>query len=64
MRKLLNIIACDFFLKFNFINAKKFWGLEEFMNIKETGVTNAANLSFFRVNLSQYLLKVTYSNPK
>ncbi len=33
------------------------------MNIKETGVTNAANLSFFMVNLSHYLLKVTQRGP-
>jgi hypothetical protein len=33
------------------------------MNIKETGVTNAANLSFFMVNLSHYLLKVTQKVP-
>jgi putative transposase len=31
--------------------------LEDFMNIKETAVTNAANLSFFMVNLSYALLQ-------
>ena len=34
------------------------------MNVKETGVTNAANLSFFMVNLSHYLLKVTQKWPR
>ncbi len=33
------------------------------MNVKETGVTDAANLSFFMVNLSHYLLKVTQKGP-
>ena len=52
-----------FQIEFNFRDAKQFWGLEDFMNIKETGVTNAANLSFFMVNLSHYLLKVTQRGP-
>jgi len=33
------------------------------MNVPETGVTNAANLSFFMVNLSHYLLNVTHKGP-
>ena len=37
-------------------DAKQFWGLEDFMNINETAVTNAANLSLFMVNLSQLLM--------
>lgn len=32
-------------------------GLEDFMNIKQTQVFNAANLSMFMVNLSQVLLR-------
>jgi putative transposase len=38
-------------------DAKLHWGLEDFMNVKETAVTNAANLSFFMVNFSQALLQ-------
>jgi len=39
-------------LEFNFRDAKQFWGLEDFMNIQPTAVTNAANLSLFMVNLA------------
>lgn len=45
-----------FKIEFNFRDAKQFWGLEDFMNIGETQVNNAANLAFFMVNLSQRLL--------
>ena len=38
-------------------DAKQYWGLEDFMNIKETAVTNAVNLSFFMVNFSHELLQ-------
>ena len=33
-------------------NGARFWGMEDFMTIKETPVTNAVNLSLFMVNLS------------
>ena len=45
-----------FQIEFNFRDAKQFWGLEDFMNINQTGVTNAANLSLLMVNLSQVLM--------
>ncbi|MEJ6487577.1 IS4 family transposase, partial [Nostoc punctiforme UO1] len=45
-----------FQIEFNFRDAKQFWGLEDFMNIGQTAVTNAANLAFFMVNLSHHLL--------
>jgi len=49
---------------FNFRDAKQFWGLEDFMTQKEIAVTNAANLSFFMVNLSYYLLTLfRLNNP-
>lgn len=38
-------------------DAKQYWGLEDFMNVKETAVTNAANLSLFMVNVLQLLLR-------
>jgi hypothetical protein len=44
-----------FQIEFVFRDAKQYWGLEDFMNIKETPVTNAANLAFFMVNLAQIL---------
>jgi hypothetical protein len=31
---------------FHFRYAKQYWGLEDFMNVKKTAVTNAANLAF------------------
>jgi len=49
--------ALRFQIEFNFRDAKQFWGLEDFMNTSETAVTNAANLSFFMVNLSHRLLR-------
>ena len=46
-----------FQIEFNFRDAKQYWGLEDFMSIKEVPVTNAINLSLFMVNLSQVLLR-------
>ena len=46
-----------FQIEFNFRDAKQYWGLEDFMNITATAVTNAANLSLFMVNLSYRLLR-------
>ena len=43
--------------EFNFRDAKQFWELEDFMNVKDKAVTNAANLAFFMVNISQALLQ-------
>ncbi len=45
-----------FQLEFNFRDAKQFWGLEDFMNVEKTAVTNAAKLSLFMVNLVQLLM--------
>jgi putative transposase len=44
-----------FQIEFNFRDAKQYWGLEDFMNITPTGVTNAANLSLFMVNVAYRL---------
>ena len=41
--------------EFNFRDAKQYWGLEDFMNVNQTPVHNAANLSMFMVNLSMRL---------
>ena len=54
--KIIKFYSLRFQIEFNFRDAKQYWGLEDFMNIKETAVTNAANLSFFMVNFSQALL--------
>ena len=39
----------------NFRDAKQYWGLEDFMHVTPTGVTNAANLSLFMVNVAYRL---------
>jgi putative transposase len=44
-----------FQIEFNFRDAKQYWGLEDFMNITPPGVTNAANLSLFMVNVAYRL---------
>lgn len=54
--KLLDAYRLRFQIEFNFRDAKQFWGFEDFMNVKETPVTNAVGLSFLMVNLSQILL--------
>jgi len=53
---LVNYYSLRFQIEFNFRDAKQFWGLEDFMNVNPTSVTNAANLSLFMVNLSQLLM--------
>lgn len=54
--KLVEYYRLRFQIEFNFRDAKQHFGLEDFMNITETGVKNAANLSFLMVNLSAKLL--------
>jgi putative transposase len=44
-----------FQIEFNFRDAKQYWGLEDFMHVTPTGVTNAANLSLFMVNVAYRL---------
>ena len=54
--KLIDFYHLRFQIEFNFRDAKQFWGLEDFMNVSETAVTNAANLSLFMVDVSQVLM--------
>jgi len=54
--KLIDYYRLRFQIEFNFRDAKQFWGLEDFMNVNQTPVYNAANLAMFMVNLSQVLL--------
>ena len=54
--KRIDYYSLRFQIEFNFRDAKQFWGLEDFMNVNPTAVTNAANLSMLMVNLSQVLL--------
>jgi len=53
---LVDYYSLRFQIEFNFRDAKQFWGLEDFMNVHPTAVTNAANLSLFMVNLSNVLM--------
>ena len=46
-----------FQIEFNFRAAKQFWGLEDFMNIKQQPIHNFANLSMFMVSVSQQLMR-------
>lgn len=63
--KIIDFYSLRFQIEFNFRDAKQFWGLEDFMNIKETQLTNSINLSLFMVNLSQVLLrKFRQTSPK
>ena len=55
--QIVDYYSLRFQIEFNFRDAKQFWGLEDFMAISETAVTNAANLALFMVNLSQLLLR-------
>jgi len=55
--KIVKFYSLRFQIEFNFRDAKQYWGLEDFMNVTETAVTNAANLSFFMVNFSYALLQ-------
>ena len=55
--KIMDYYALRFQIEFNFRDAKQYWGLDDFMNVNETAVTNAAHLSFFMVNFSAILLQ-------
>jgi putative transposase len=52
---LIDYYSLRFQIEFNFRDAKQYWGLEDFMNVNETQVNNAANFSLFMVTFSQLL---------
>ncbi len=54
--KLIDYYGLRFQIEFTFRDAKQYWGLEDFMTVTEVGVSNAANLSLFLVNVSTVLL--------
>jgi putative transposase len=63
--KITDYYSLRFQIEFNFRDAKQYWGLDDFMNVKEVAVTNAANLSFFMVNFSTILLnRFRENNPE
>jgi putative transposase len=55
--QVLAYYSLRFQIEFTFRDAKQYWGLEDFMTVTETGVTNAANLALFMVSLSAVLLQ-------
>ena len=55
--QIVDFYSLRFQIEFNFRDAKQYWGLEDFMNVSPTAVTNAANLAFLLVNLSAVLLQ-------
>ena len=54
---LMDYYSLRFQIEFNFRDAKQYWGLEDFMNVSQTAVGNAANLSLFMVNVAALLLR-------
>jgi putative transposase len=61
--QIVDYYSLRFQIEFNFRDAKQYWGLDDFMNVKPVAVTNAVNLAFFMVNLSAVLLK-PYRDPQ
>lgn len=55
--QLTEYYSLRFQIEFTFRDAKQYWGLEDFMTVTASGVTNAANLALFMVNLSTVLLQ-------
>ncbi len=55
--KIIDYYSLRFQIEFNFRDAKQFFGLEDFMNIKKRRLHNFANLSLFMNNLSYLLYK-------
>jgi len=51
-QKIIEYYSLRFQIEFNFRDAKQFFGLEDFMNIKKRRIHNFANLSMFMNNLS------------
>jgi putative transposase len=54
--QLIDKYSLRFQIEFNFRDAKQYWGLEDFMHVQETAVSNAANFSLFMVNVAHVLV--------
>jgi putative transposase len=59
---LIDYYSLRFQIEFTFRDAKQYFGLEDFMGVKEVSIHNAVGLSFFMVNLSRYLLDALRSS--
>jgi putative transposase len=55
--QIVDYYSLRFQIEFNFRDAKQYWGLDDFMNVKPAAVTNAVNLAFLMVNLSVVMLR-------
>jgi len=55
--QLIDYYRLRFQIEFNFRDAKQYWGLEDFMAVKQTPVYNSANLAMFMVNLSHAAMR-------
>lgn len=55
--QIVDYYSLRFQIEFNFRDAKQYWGLDDFMNVKSVAVTNAVNLAFLMVNLSAVMLR-------
>jgi len=60
--KIIEYYSLRFQIEFNFRDAKQFFGLEDFMNIKKRRLHNFANLSLFMNNLSYLIYKDSHLN--
>lgn len=56
--KLIHYYRLRFQIEFNFRDAKQFWGLEDFMNVNQKPVHNAANFALFMTNLVALLVRL------
>jgi putative transposase len=54
--QMVEYYSLRFQIEFNFRDAKQYWGLEDWMNVKEKPLQNSANLSMLMINLSKILL--------
>jgi hypothetical protein len=55
--QIMDFYTLRFQIEFNFRDAKQYWGLDDFMNVRPLAVTNAASLSLFMVNIAALLLR-------
>jgi putative transposase len=60
---LIDYYRLRFQIEFNFRDAKQYWGLEDFMNIRPRPVHNAANFAMFMVNSTAALRRCPAFSP-
>ncbi|MDQ6961925.1 MAG: transposase [Mariprofundaceae bacterium] len=54
--KIVEYYSLRYQIEFNFRDAKQYWGLEDFMVVRENKVRNSASFSMFMVNMSYALI--------